>query len=179
MVFYKMNFFENTNLKVFIGKNFIKVNLDDKMLLKRKTNSLNIFQNKDTFYLMSNSYTKKELILFHKRFKNLIELVKYGYNVRLRFVGIGYRLEYDKSENKLELRLGFSIPIIFNISENISVKQSQTNKNLYIFRSLYPNLVQSLVYKIRKLRYPEPYKGKGIRYQGEYVRRKEGKKSAN
>lgn len=108
--------------------------------------------------------------------KNLLSGVSEGFAVNLELHGVGYRAEADTTNNKLVLRLGFSHTIDVPLVEGdvyISVKNPQLIQIVGINRGD----VHQTAAKIRSLRPPEPYKGKGIRYQNEPVRRKETKKN--
>lgn len=102
---------------------------------------------------------------------NMIEGVTKGYEKKLEIVGVGYRAA--KQGKKLNLTLGFSHPVEMEDPEGITTETpSQTE---IIVKGIDKQLVGNYAAKIRDLRPPEPYKGKGIRYAGEYIRRKEGK----
>lgn len=102
---------------------------------------------------------------------NMIHGVSTGYRKELEIVGVGYRAEL-KGKN-LMLTLGYSHPIIFVPPEGISV---EVKDNLHFaVVGVDKELVGQCAAKIRSFRPPEPYKGKGIRYSGEYVARKAGK----
>lgn len=103
--------------------------------------------------------------------RNMIKGVKEGFEKKLELVGVGYRAEL-KGES-LVLNLGFSHPINFKIPEGIEVK---VEKNTIIIQGIDKQLVGEVAAKIRKFRKPEPYKGKGIKYSDEIIRRKAGKK---
>jgi len=95
-----------------------------------------------------------------------------GYTKALEIVGVGYRAQAQGS-NKLDMALGFSHPVVFEAPEGISfATPSQTRIEV---SGIDKQLVGQVAANIRKLRKPEPYKGKGIRYEGEHVRRKAGK----
>lgn len=103
---------------------------------------------------------------------NNIEGVDKGYMKALEIVGVGYRAQAQGS-NKLDMALGFSHPVVFEAPEGISfATPSQTRIEV---SGIDKQLVGQVAANIRKLRKPEPYKGKGIRYEGEHVRRKAGK----
>lgn len=104
---------------------------------------------------------------------NAVEGVVNGFKKLLRIEGVGFKAELKG--DKLLLSLGFSHPILFLPPEGIefAVQGNQLTVSGYD-----KQLVGEVAAKIRKLRPPEPYKGKGIRYEGEYVRRKEGKTAA-
>lgn len=106
--------------------------------------------------------------------KNMISGVTEGFSKKLELVGIGYRAEIK--QNKLFLSLGFSHPIIFNAPEGIKV-DVLTDTSLQI-SGIDKQLVGLVAAKIRSFKPPEPYKGKGIKYEGEFIRRKAGKAAA-
>lgn len=106
---------------------------------------------------------------------NMIEGVTEGYKRVLEVIGVGFRA--DAQGQILTLALGYSHPIIFEIPEEIKVT-TETAKGkapVVTLESTDKQLVGQVAAKIRSLRKPEPYKGKGVRMQGEYVRRKAGK----
>ncbi|MCD6233388.1 50S ribosomal protein L6 [bacterium] len=105
---------------------------------------------------------------------NNIKGVSEGFEKRLELRGIGYRAVMD-GENKIRLEVGFSHPIIISVPEGI---QASVEKNIIIISGINKQKVGEFAAKLRRIRPPEPYKGKGIRYLGEKVRRKEGKKAA-
>jgi len=102
---------------------------------------------------------------------NMIEGVTNGYSKSLEIVGTGYRAQ--KQGKKLVLTLGFSHPVEMEDPEGIEVEVPAPTK--IIVKGIDKQLVGNYAAVIRDLRRPEPYKGKGIRYEGENVRRKEGK----
>ena len=102
---------------------------------------------------------------------NMVEGVTTGFSKKLQLVGVGYRAA--KKGNDLEMQLGFSHPVLIECPENISFEcPSQTE---IIVSGISKEQVGQVAANIRKWRKPEPYKGKGIRYEGENVRRKAGK----
>lgn len=102
---------------------------------------------------------------------NMMEGVTKGYEKKLQIIGVGYRAQ--KKGKVLNLQLGFSHPVDMEDPEGItSETPSQTE---IVIKGINKQAVGNYAAKIRELRPPEPYKGKGIRYVGEYVRRKEGK----
>ena len=102
---------------------------------------------------------------------NMIEGVLNEYSKELQIVGVGYRAQ--KQGNKVVLTLGYSHPVEMEEPEGITF--DVPNANTVIVRGIDKEVVGQTAAYIRSLRSPEPYKGKGIRYVGEYVRRKEGK----
>lgn len=109
--------------------------------------------------------------------ENMITGVVEGYKKELKVIGVGYRAEIN--DGVLELALGFSHPIYFLPPEGIDLEVEQREKNtVIIVTGIDKQLVGQVAAKIRSLRPPEPYKGKGVRYVGEHVERKAGKTAA-
>ena len=103
---------------------------------------------------------------------NMVVGVTEGYEKKLEIVGVGYRV-LSKGPTQLEFQLGYSHPIIFDAPDGITFAvESQTKLGV---QGIDKQLVGEVAANIRKLRKPEPYKGKGVRYAGEHVRRKVGK----
>ncbi len=102
---------------------------------------------------------------------NLVEGVTKGYEKKLQIVGVGYRA--SKKGKTLDLQLGFSHPVTMDDPEGITT-ECPSNTEI-IVKGINKQKVGNYAAKIRDWRKPEPYKGKGIRYVDEYVRRKEGK----
>ena len=103
---------------------------------------------------------------------NMVQGVTEGYEKRLEIVGVGYRV-LSKGPTQLEFQLGYSHPIIFDAPEGITFTVDGPTR--LGVQGIDKQLVGEVAAKIRKLRKPEPYKGKGVRYAGEVVRRKVGK----
>lgn len=103
---------------------------------------------------------------------NMVAGVSRGFEKKLEIEGIGYRAAMDG--NNLQLALGFSHPVKVEAPPGITLK---TEKNTITISGVDKELVGNVAAGIRKLRPPEPYKGKGIRYAGEKIRRKAGKKA--
>ena len=106
--------------------------------------------------------------------KNMIIGVTEGYVKNLEAVGVGYR--FTVSGNKVTVNVGYSHPVVVTVPEGLTV-ESSSNTELVI-KGTDKCLVGEFAANVRKIRQPEPYKGKGIRYKDEYIRRKEGKKAA-
>ncbi|TYL20369.1 50S ribosomal protein L6, partial [Streptococcus pyogenes] len=102
---------------------------------------------------------------------NMVQGVSQGYVKVLELVGVGYRAQMQGKD--LILNVGYSHPVEIKAEENITFS---VEKNTVVkVEGISKEQVGALASNIRSVRPPEPYKGKGIRYQGEYVRRKEGK----
>ncbi len=102
---------------------------------------------------------------------NMIEGVAKGYEKKLLIQGVGYRA--NKKGKKLDISLGFSHPVIMEDPEGLTTECP--DDTTIIVKGIDKQAVGNYAAKIRELRKPEPYKGKGIRYADEHVRRKEGK----
>ncbi|MEQ9262207.1 MAG: 50S ribosomal protein L6 [Owenweeksia sp.] len=113
--------------------------------------------------------------LFRALLANMVEGVSKGFEKKLELVGVGYRA--TNQGQKLDLSLGYSHNILFELPGEIKVETvSEKGKNPLVILSSHDKQLLGLVAsKIRSFRKPEPYKGKGIRFQGEYIRRKAGK----
>jgi large subunit ribosomal protein L6 len=106
--------------------------------------------------------------------QNMVTGVTTGYTRKLELVGVGYRAEMKGK--KLQLLLGFSHPILFAAPIGITI-EAPTQTNITI-SGIDKTLVGQVAAKIRSFRPPEPYKGKGVKYEGEHIRRKAGKAAA-
>lgn len=102
---------------------------------------------------------------------NMVEGVTNGYSKNLEMVGVGYRAA--KKGNDLELQVGFSHPVLIEAPEGITLEAPEQTK--ITVSGIDKTLVGQVAANIRKVRPPEPYKGKGIKYEGEVIRRKAGK----
>jgi large subunit ribosomal protein L6 len=116
--------------------------------------------------------------LFRALINNAVVGVSEGYTKKLEIIGVGFRASL--SGDVLELNLGYSHPIFFVPPEGITLEvDTKTSKNpILIITGVDKEMVGQVAAKIRSFRKPEPYKGKGIRYLGEQVRRKAGKSAA-
>jgi len=103
---------------------------------------------------------------------NMVTGVTAGYEKKLEIVGVGYRVIF-KSPEQLEFNLGFSHPVVVNAPDGITF--SVEKPTAFTVYGIDKQAVGEVAANIRKIRKPEPYKGKGVRYAGERVRRKVGK----
>jgi len=104
---------------------------------------------------------------------NMVEGVTKGFEKRLELQGVGYRATLRG--NDLELNVGFSHPVVVKPPQGISFEVPEPTSVLV--KGIDKQQVGEIAAEVRKVRPPEPYKGKGIRYEGEYVRRKVGKRA--
>ncbi len=104
--------------------------------------------------------------------ENMVQGASEGFTIKLEISGVGYKAAIKGSE--LELALGFSHPVLFKIPEGITIVCPKPTE--IEISGANKQRVGQVAANIRKYRKPEPYKGKGIKYEGEQIRRKEGKK---
>jgi large subunit ribosomal protein L6 len=115
--------------------------------------------------------------LYRALINNMVQGVSEGYKVQQELIGVGYRA--NATGQQLELTLGYSHPIIFEIPKEVKVS-TETLKGqppTITLESFDKQLIGQVAAKIRSFRKPEPYKGKGIKFKGEVLRRKDGKSS--
>lgn len=105
---------------------------------------------------------------------NMMEGVSKGFEKGLEIVGVGYRFQVQG--NKINVGAGFSHPVVVDVPAGLTVEQVNTTE--ITIKGIDKQKVSQFAAEIRSIREPEPYKGKGIRYKDEHVRRKEGKKAA-
>ena len=113
--------------------------------------------------------------LYRSLVENMVKGVTEGFKKNLELVGVGFKA--SNQGNLLDLSLGFSHNIVFEIPKELSVKTAQEkgdNPKIYL-EGIDKQLIGQVAAKLRGLRKPEPYKGKGVKYVGEAVRRKAGK----
>lgn len=113
--------------------------------------------------------------LYRSLVDNMVRGVTEGFKQNLELVGVGFKA--SNQGNLLDLSLGYSHNIIFEIPKELSVKTAQEkgdNPKIFL-EGIDKQLIGQVAAKLRSLRKPEPYKGKGVRYVGEQVRRKAGK----
>jgi len=106
---------------------------------------------------------------------NLIEGVTKGYSQTLEIHGVGFRAAM-KGKDTLQLQVGFSHDVLHKVPAGVDVKVAGAKQELVTVSGIDKQKVGQLAAEIRGSRPPEPYQGKGVRYQGEYIYRKEGKK---
>ncbi len=103
---------------------------------------------------------------------NMVTGVTAGYEKKLEIVGVGYRV-LAKGPAQIELNVGYSHPVVYDAPDGVTFTVESPTK--FTVSGIDKQMVGEVAANIRKVRRPEPYKGKGIRYSGEYVRRKVGK----
>lgn len=138
--------------------NYVSVEKDDKFI-----------------YIKSVSDSKKAKAmhgLYRSLINNAVEGVSKGFSKVLQIEGVGYKAQ--ASGNKLTLTVGFSHDVVYNVPDGVKVEVDKKGVEITV-SGIDKQLVGLVASQIRAIKPPEPYKGKGIRYKGEYVRRKMGK----
>jgi len=148
------------------GKGNLSIQVHDAVAISQEDNVLKF---------STNTQGKKSVALsgtFRSIVSNMVEGVSTGFSKELTLIGVGYRAKIEG--RKLNLSLGFSHPVLFEIPEGIDIEMpSQT---VIVIKGIDKQLVGQVAANIRAFRPPEPYKGKGVRYTDEYVKRKDAKK---
>ena len=111
--------------------------------------------------------------LYRALVHNMVVGVTEGFAKTLEMVGTGYHAEAKEGGKKLDIAIGFSHPVILDAPENVTFETP--NQTTMVIKGIDKQVVGSLAADIRAIRPPEPYLGKGIKYQGEHILRKEGK----
>jgi large subunit ribosomal protein L6 len=136
------------------------------------------FEVKDNQILVTRANETKPVRSLHGLWRalmaNMVKGVTEGYTQKLELVGVGYKAELKGK--KVQLALGFSHPILFSPPDSIKI-ETPVPTNITI-SGIDKQLVGQVAAKIRSFRPPEPYKGKGVKYEGEHIRRKAGKAAA-
>ncbi|MAS51695.1 MAG: 50S ribosomal protein L6 [Flavobacteriales bacterium] len=133
----------------------------------------------DNEVLLSRSNETKDLKAKHGLYRSLVQNmvvgVSEGYTIKQELIGVGFRAK--ATGQVLEMNLGFSHNVVFSLPQEVKVtaEQSKGQPPIVTFTSVDKQLVGQVAAKLRSLRKPEPYKGKGIKYVGEQIRRKAGK----
>lgn len=132
----------------------------------------------DQFIMVKRSIETKVARTMHGTWRahinNMVRGVSEGFQKKLEIVGVGYKAEVKGK--KIQLALGYSHPILFEPPK--AVKVEVPAPTAILISGIDKQLVGQVAAKIRSFRPPEPYKGKGIKYEGEYIRRKAGKAAA-
>jgi large subunit ribosomal protein L6 len=143
--------------------------------LKQKYNPVITFDNKGAEIIVNRANEEKQTKAYHGLYRNLLNNmvtgVSSGFNKSLIITGVGYRAEVQGK--LLTMSLGYSNDIYVAIPEGLSVTADQNGK--VTISGIDKQRVGEFAAQVRKLRGPEPYKGKGIRYEDEQIRRKVGK----
>lgn len=174
-----ISFSEGTTVSVVDGVVSVKGKLGE--LSQKVDNSISISVNENEVILSRNS-EDKQVRSYHGLYRaliaNMVEGVEKGYEKKLELVGVGYRAA--NQGQKLDISVGYSHNIVFEIPIEVKLEtvSEKGQAPVVILKSIDKQLIGAVAAKIKSFRKPEPYKGKGIKYAGEYIRRKAGKTAA-
>lgn len=149
-------------------KGELSLKLTDGIKLNIEENGLTIETSGKTKFANAMHGTTNSLI------KNMIKGVSEGYSKGLEIIGVGYR--FQVRGNVLVVNAGYSHPVELTIPQGLTI-ETVSNTEITV-NGIDKELVGEFAAKVRKVRKPEPYKGKGVRYKDEFIRRKEGKKAS-
>lgn len=159
---------KDNRIEVTGPKGTLSLNVVDGVKVNVNGNEINVERDSD------NRRNKALHGLYRSLIQNMVNGVNEGFSKKLELIGIGYRAEL-KGKN-LVMQLGFSHPTVFCPPADINIEVP--NPNLIVINGINKELVGLVAAKIRSFREPEPYKGKGIKYENEVIRRKAGKTAA-
>jgi large subunit ribosomal protein L6 len=155
---------KGTLVKVRGEKGSLKYQVHKDMNISEHDGRVHVNRNSDAREQRAIHGTTRQMI------HNMVVGVSEGFSKELEIIGVGYQAQVERT--RLRLQLGYSHDIYFDMPEGITVTANRTEVKL---EGIDKQLVGAVAAKIRSFRSPEPYKGKGIRYKGEYVRSKQGK----
>lgn len=162
----------------------VKIN-EDNIIIKGKEGELSLKYDKDSVKIniedkrltvipvSNNGENRAKYGLYRSLINNMVIGVTDGFSRTLKIVGVGYRVA--KKGDKIEISVGYSNPVVVNPPEGITF--DTPDNTTIIVRGINKEVVGQTAAKIRSIRKPEPYKGKGIRYEDEIIKRKVGKTS--
>ena len=163
-----------TGVTVTVEPEVVRVNGPRGTLEERKHREITIREDGDTL-VVERPTDRGEHRALHGLYRslvaNMVEGVTKGYEKKLEIIGVGYRAAMKGKD--IEVQAGYSHPVSIKAPEGIEFEVPQPTR--IIVKGNSKQMVGEIAAKIRKIRKPEPYKGKGIRYEGEYVRKKAGK----
>ena len=163
----ELNIVENL-VKVKGSKGELEFNIPSSVSIENNENVVTVKYNEDDQQSVALAGTTRSIV------NNMVIGVSVGFEKKLELIGVGYRAK--ASGKLLELTLGFSHPIKYQLPEEVEVETpSQTE---VVLKSHNKQILGQAASEIRAFRPPEPYKGKGVRYSDEQVKRKEAKKAA-
>ena len=155
---------KGTLVKVRGEKGSLKYQVHKDMNISEHDGRVHVNRNSDTREQRAIHGTTRQMI------HNMVVGVSEGFSKELEIIGVGYQAQVERT--RLRLQLGYSHDIYFDMPEGITVTANRTEVKV---EGIDKQLVGAVAAKIRSFRPPEPYKGKGVRYKGEYVRSKQGK----
>ena len=164
-------------VKVEQKEGLVKITGPKGELAVRVPTSIGVDVREGVLYVTRSSDLKQQRALhgtWRAHLNNMVKGVSEGFAKKLEIVGVGYKAELKGK--KVQLVLGYSHPILFDPPKNIKIEIPQPTN--IVISGIDRQLVGQVAAKLRSFRPPEPYKGKGVKYEGEYIRRKAGKAAA-
>ena len=161
------------DVNIAIDGNLVKVTGKKGVLEFNKHNTMEVLEVEGNLIVKRDSDGREQKSLHgttRQMLNNMVIGVSQGFSKELEIIGVGYQAQ--SQGQRLQLQLGYSHEIIFDIPDGITITANRTEIKV---DGIDKQLVGAVAAKIRSFRPPEPYKGKGIRYKGEYVRSKQGK----
>ena len=161
------------DVNIVIDGNLVKVTGKKGVLEFNKHNTMEVLEVDGNLVVKRDSDGREQKSLHgttRQMINNMVIGVSQGFSKELEIIGVGYQAQ--SQGQRLQLQLGYSHEIIFDIPDGIAITANRTEVKV---DGIDKQLVGAVAAKIRSFRPPEPYKGKGIRYKGEYVRTKQGK----
>ena len=155
---------DETNITVKGPKGELNLNIHPTVRIEKNENQLLVNAQTNSSWAMAGT--------FRALVQNMVSGVSQGFERKLEIIGVGYRAQAKGS--KLNLSLGFSHPVEYNMPEGVTAETPTQTE--VVIKGIDKQKVGQVAAEIRAFRPPEPYKGKGIRYSGEYVVRKQAKK---
>lgn len=158
--------FVDGDIEIKGGKGSLKMSVNSVVEINQDGSKLTFAAKNNSKFSRAMSGTTRALV------NNMVTGVSAGFSKKLELVGVGYRVQVQGQ--KLNLTLGFSHPVVYELPKE--VKAESPSQTEIVLSSIDKQLLGQVAAEIRAYRPPEPYKGKGVRYSDEYVRRKEAKK---
>jgi len=156
-------------VKVKGPKGELSFTVPDALKIAKKGNDIEVILSEDTKLARSMWGMSRTMIA------NMIKGVTDGYSTTLEIHGVGFRAALQ-GKDKVQLQVGYSHDVLHPIPKGIDVKVAGAKQDQITVSGIDKQLVGQVAAELRAYRKPEPYQGKGVRYQGEYIFRKEGKK---
>lgn len=166
----------NNKFLVHLSKKWVGFQGNFKFLYFFQPKNLYFFITKNQCYLVIKDSIKTNLFI-EKFIYNTFIGVTLGHSIKLRVVGVGFKIEHDKKKDFFILKLGFSHEVIIKNLKGLQFKRLNERSSIYIFNFYNKRELLNFLTRLKKYRPLEPYKGKGLRYTNEKFLRKEGKKS--
>jgi large subunit ribosomal protein L6 len=162
---------------VTVGDNNMVTVKGPKGTLTQQVNSNITVKQEGNVLTLSRPNDEKQNKAFHGLYRallhNMVVGVTEGFSKTLEMVGTGYKAKAEGNGKSIEINIGFSHPVHLDASEGLAFKTP--NDTTIVVEGMSKQAVGNMAADIRAIRKPEPYLGKGIKYQGEHIRRKEGK----